>query len=109
MSDLIQQANPEVEGDNTIAILTAGMTSDHRVKVTVMLHDNHSRPNLSLQLFDCDDSELARSFIINVIDQQTDFTLHLRQSQPKYPLRLRCESFTVDDVPIDFKELFLES
>jgi len=109
MPDLIQPSNVEANGDNTIASLTAGMTTDYRVKVTVILHENHSRPNLSLQLLDADNNELARSFIINVIDQQTDFTLHLKQSQQKYPLRLRCESFMVDDVPIDFKELFLES
>ena len=101
--------NQETGSDNTIANLTAGMTADYRVKVTVLLHENHSRPNLSLQLLDGDDKELARSFIINVIDLQTDFTLHLKQPQPKYPLRLRCESFTVDDVPIDFKEVMLES
>jgi len=109
MTDLIQPANPENNGDNTIASLTAGMTVDYRVKVTVMLHENHSRPNLSLQLLDADDNELARSFIINVIDLQTDFTLHLKHPQPKYPLRLRCESFTAEDAPIDFKEVFLES
>jgi hypothetical protein len=109
MSDLSQPTNQEFNGDNTIASLTAGMTADFRIKVTVMLHENHSRPNLSLQLLDADNNELARSFIITVIDQQTDFTLHLKQSQPKYPLRLRCESFLVDDVPIDFKEVFLES
>jgi YbbR domain-containing protein len=85
------------------------MTADYRVKVTVILHENHSRPNISLQLLDADGNELARSFIINVIDQQTDFTLHLKHPQPKYPLRLRSESFTADDVPIDFKEVFLES
>jgi hypothetical protein len=109
MPDLILQENHEINGDNTIANLTAGMTADFRVKVTVMLHENHSRPNLSLQLLDADNNELARSFIINVIDQQTDFTLHVRQSQLKYPLVLRCESFLEDDVPIDFKEIFLES
>ena len=109
MPDLLQPTNPEINGDNTIASLTAGMTADFRVKVTVMLHQNHSRPNLSLQLLDADNNELARSFIINVIDQQTDFTLHIRQSQLNYPLRLRCESFRVDDVLNDFKEVFLES
>ncbi len=109
MPDLLQPTNPVDNGNNTITSLTAGMTADYRVKVTIMLHENHSRPNLSLQLLDADNLELARSFIINVIDQKTDFTLHLRQSQLKYPLRLRCESFKVDDVPIDFKEVFLDS
>lgn len=109
MPDLNQPTNHETNGDNTIASLTAGLTADYRVKVTVMLHENHSRPNLSLQLLDADNNELARSFIITVIDQQTDFTLHLKQSQPKYPLRLRCESFIVEDILIDFKEVFLES
>lgn len=109
MPDLLQPTTPEIDGDNTIASLTAGMTADYRGKVTVILHENHLRPNLSLQLLDADNNELARSFIINVIDQKTDFALHVRQSQPKYPLCLRCESVTVDDVPIDFKEVFLES
>ncbi len=109
MPELSQPPDNEINGDNTIDSLTAGMTADYRVKVTVMIHENHSRPNLSLQLLDADNNELARSFIINVIDQQTDFTLHLKQSQLKYPLRLRCESFIMDDVLIDFKEVFLES
>lgn len=109
MPELLQPANPGVNADNTIASLSAGMTADFRVKVTVMLHENHSRPNLSLQLLDGDNQELARSFIINVIDQKTDFTLHARQTPVKYPLRLRCESFTGDDVLLDFKEVFLET
>ena len=109
MSDFIQPQKTEIDGDNTITSLAAGMTADYRVKVTVMLHENHTRPNLSLQLLDADNIELARSFIINVIDQKTEFTLHFRQTQLNYPLRLRCESFMVDDVPIDFKEVFLES
>jgi hypothetical protein len=109
MSDLIQPGETEGDGNNSIVNLDAGMTADHRVKVTVVLHEDFSRPNLSLQIFDRDDHQLARSFIINIIDRQTDFTLHLRQPHLNYPLRLRCETFKIDDTVLDFKEIFLES
>lgn len=108
MKDFQTPAEPVDDGNNSILSLQAGMTSDNRVKITVVLHEEFSKPNLSLQLLDKENCELARSYIINVIDQQTDFTLHIRQPLLKYPLRLRCESFKIDGEILDSEEIFLD-
>ena len=99
---------PQHLGDNTIAMLEAVFTSNSKVKVSVDLHDGHDRPNLSFSLVDGHGEMLARSFIINCIDQHIDFTLHIRQSEPSFPLNLKCDSFFEDDQSVDQKEIFIE-
>ncbi len=99
----------EHNGDNTIAFLTASLSSISTVKVTVELHEGNDRPNISFSLFDSNSDLLSRSFIINCIDQHMDFTLHIRHPQPVFPLTLRCETFFEDDQAIDQKELILTS
>lgn len=99
----------EPKGDNTIVKLSAILTPQQRVKAAVTLHSKNDRPSLSLVLTDSQGVELARSFIINCIDQKIEFTLHIRQVQPSFPLTLRCESFLQEDIPIDNKEISIKS
>jgi hypothetical protein len=99
---------PQHLGDNTISKLEAELISDSKVKVSVDLYEGHDRPNLSFMLVDGNGEMLARSFIINSIDQHVDFVLHIRNSQPIFPLSLQCESFFEDDQPVDQKEILIE-
>ncbi len=108
MTDHSAAPTPERHGDNTISSLQASLSPDGKVKVTIALHEGNDRPNLSFSLFDARETLLARSFIINCIDVLVDFTLHIRQPDPHYPLTLRCESFFEDDQPLDSKMIHIQ-
>jgi len=107
MTDLSAESKPERHGDNSISSLQASLSPAGKVKVTVALHEGNDRPNLSFSLFDAQETLLARSFIIQCIDLQVDFTLHIRQPDPAFPLTLRCESFFEDDSPLDSKMIYI--
>lgn len=108
MSEMNPLPVAESRGDNTIVKLSAVLTPQQRVKAAVTLHNKNDRPSLALVLTDAKGMELARSFIINCIDQKIEFTLHIRQPQPSFPLTLRCESFLQDDTPINSKEISIK-
>lgn len=108
MSEMTPLPVLEPKGDNTIVKLTAVLTPQQRVKAAVTLHSKNDRPSLSLVLTDSQGLELARSFIINCIDQKFEFTLHTKQSQPSFPLTLRCESFLQEGSTIDSKEISIK-
>lgn len=99
---------PLLLGDNTIDKLIGELTSNSKVKVSVDLHEGHDRPNLSFMLIDANGELLARSFIVNSIDQHIDFTLHIRHPQPAFPITIHCESFFEDDKPVDQKDFLIE-
>jgi len=69
----------------------------HKVKVTVELTNGATHPDLELTLTDADNVELSRTTILENFGPRMVFTMHIRQSQVKFPLKLWCELSYLDE------------
>jgi hypothetical protein len=105
VSDNSEFSTHEISANNTIAGFQAVLQGLHKVKVSVDLFENHGHPNLQFTLKDCVGSEISCAFIIKTVDQHIDFTLHIRQPDPQFPLTVECISYIDEDDLIDKKEL----
>jgi len=103
------KAEPQHTGNNSIAAIKAVQLDSSKVKVSLDLFEDNDRPNIAFILFDANGEMLARSFIISSIDQHMDFTLHIRQSQPVFPLKLTCETFFDENLPVDRQEIIIQN
>lgn len=102
------KADLQHTGNNSISQVKASLTANGKVKVTLELFEGNDRPNVAFILTDVNGVSLARSFIISCIEQRMDFTLHIRQPQPFFPLTLTCETFFEENLPIDRKEIIIQ-
>jgi hypothetical protein len=102
------KTNPQHTGNNSIAKIKADLSTIAKVKVTLELFEGNDRPNIAFLLSDANGVLLARSFIISCIEQQMDFTLHIQQFQPVFPLTLTCETFFEENLPVDRKEIIIQ-
>jgi hypothetical protein len=76
-----------------------------KVRVTVELTRDDTRPDLDLRLFDAVGAEICHSTIIEVMGAAMNFTLHIRKPGVKFPLRLNCQLSYIDDVIQAEKEI----
>lgn len=108
MDDIPPSGDLKHHGDNTIRKLGASLTAPDRVRVSIELQDENDHPSVSFALFDANDRFVTRAFIINCVDQNVDFTLHLRTKEVEFPLKLLCSTFFKDDDVIDEAELTIK-
>lgn len=102
------KADPQRTGNNSISKVNASLLATGKVKVNLELFEGNDRPNIVFLLSDANGNVIARSFIISCIEQNMDFTLHIRQDQPAFPLTLTCETFFEDNLAIDKKEMIIQ-
>ncbi len=83
-----------------ITSITGSLSSDQkRVKVSIQLSDDSTRPDLELILEDMNKEEICRSTIIENFGDQINFTLHIRKSGFTQPYKLICKlSYDEDKV-----------
>ena len=103
------QVNDDRTGQNAISALKAEFIPQSKVKVSLELYEGNDRPNVAFLLSDSKGTLLARSYIISCIEQQMDFTLHIRQPGWESPLVLVCETFFEENQPIDKKEVVIHT
>ena len=85
-----KRAAPETPAE--ITALSGVLSPDQRkVRVTVELDINTTRPDLELVLKDSKGEEVCRSTIIENFGAKIDFTLHIRQPQIDLLRRDLCE------------------
>jgi hypothetical protein len=102
------KADLQHTGNNSISKIKANLSANEKVKVTLELFEGNDRPNVAFILTDANGNVIARSFIISSIEQQMDFTLHIRQAQPVFPLTIICETFFEENLPVDRKEIIIQ-
>jgi hypothetical protein len=91
--------------DNTIQTLSALPLSGNRIRASIDLTDNHSKPNLILLLTDAAEKEVSRSIILGAIGKHIEFTLHVRVAAPLLPLTLTCMTYMEESHPFDMKKV----
>lgn len=69
-----------------------------RVKLTFKLKPFMERPSVEAWVTNASGHVVATLSLIEALDQEFDFTVHLRGPQPSGPHTLRLELFYVDDV-----------
>jgi hypothetical protein len=102
------KADLQRTGNNSISKVKANLSATGKVKVTLDLFEGNDRPNVAFILSDADGNVIARSFIISCIEQHMDFTLHIQQDQPIFPLILICETFFEENLPVDEKKIIIQ-
>lgn len=79
-----------------------------RVKVTVELDIDSTRPDLDMTLLDANKGEVSRSTIIENFGSRIDFTLHIRHAEVPLPLTLTCKLSYEEDKFVSEKSVFVE-
>lgn len=79
-----------------------------RVKVSVELDIDSTRPDLEMILLDANKDEISRSTIIENFGSRIDFTLHIRHADVPLPLTLTCKVSYEDDKVVSEKTVFVE-
>jgi hypothetical protein len=81
-----------------IRSLAGELSEDKRkVRVSVELSRDDTRPDLDLVLADANGMEISHATIIENFGAGMDFTLHIRTSQVRFPLTLNCRLSYVDE------------
>jgi hypothetical protein len=78
-----------------------------RIRVTIELDREDTRPDLDLFLQDAKGIELCHSTIIENFGPRMNFTLHIRQENAIFPLRLVCQLSYLEDKVFSEKEITL--
>lgn len=92
-----------------ISALAGVLSPDQKkVKVSLELSSDTTRPDLELILTDKDRNEVSRSTIIENFGSHIDFTLHIRHSGVPLPLHLTCQLSYLEDVVQCEKTVFVE-
>jgi hypothetical protein len=82
-----------------IQSLVGDLSDDRRkVRVTVELSREDTKPDLELRLLDAEDIEVSHTTIIEAFGPSMSFTMHLRKEKVKFPLTLTCQMSYLDDV-----------
>ena len=106
---MTSQSEPSTQNaNNNIESVAAKTIDSNRVRVSVELFEDHSRPNLILTLNDSNQQEAARSIIMGTIDKHVEFTLHIRVQDPALPFTFTCVSFIQEEEPIDIKSILVQ-
>lgn len=79
-----------------------------RVKVSVELDNESTRPDLEMILLDANKDEVSRSTIIENFGNRIDFTLHIRHLDVPLPLTLTCKLSYQEDKVESEKSVFVE-
>lgn len=89
-----------------IATLAGEYCEDaQRVRVSLELSRDDTRPDLDLRLIDANGLELCHSTIIENFGATLNFTLHTRKEIIAFPLTLNCQISYVDDEIQSTKEV----
>ncbi|MCX6054911.1 MAG: hypothetical protein NTZ74_08370 [Chloroflexi bacterium] len=97
MENKITPSDQEELVNNKIQDLSIIRIDETRIRVELTLYENHSKPNIDLVLSDATGQEISRSILISPIEPQIQFTMHIRQSNPVFPLHLACTSYLEED------------
>ena len=74
------------------------LSEDQRkVKVMVELSNGSTHPDLELTLVSADGKELSHTTILENFGAQLHFTMHIRQTQVKFPITLGCKLSYTDE------------
>lgn len=103
-----QRSLPENPAE--ITNLTGVLSQDQRrVQVTVVLSNGATHPDLELTLESATGQELSRTTILENFGPRLVFTMHIRQAQVQFPLRLNCKLSYLDDETYSAKEIQVEN
>jgi len=78
-----------------------------RVRVSVELSRDDTRPDVELRLIDANGNVLSHSTIIENIGAILNFTLHIRKETIAFPLTLNCQLNYVDEEIQSDKEVVI--
>jgi hypothetical protein len=91
-----KRSKPETPAE--ISELNGTLSEDaRRVKVRAKLSNGMTQPDLELILLDETGREIARTTILENFGQLLTFTMHIRQSDVKFPLSLTCQLSYLDN------------
>lgn len=97
------------ENPAEITYLSGVLSSDQRkVRVSIELSLDSTRPDIELALNDSKGEEICRSTIIENFGAKVDFTMHIRQTQVNLPLKLICSLSYEDDKLQTEKDVLVE-
>lgn len=92
----------------SISSLSGELSQDKRkVRVSVELSREDTRPDLDLSLSDSTKTEICHSTIIENFGARMDFTLHIREEGIQFPMVLKCQLSYLDDEIFSEKECFI--
>lgn len=107
MSDEIIEPRKRSIPENPAHItgLSAELSEDlSKVKVMVKLDRGDTKPDLNLRLLDKKDREICRVDIVEIFGESMTFTMHIRQTDPLFPLTLVCRMSYIDDAVQEEKQ-----
>ena len=107
MSDEIIEPRKRSIPEHTARIvdLSADLSEDRRkVRVMVELDRGDTKPDLNLRLLDNKDREVCRADIVELFGESMTFTMHIRQTDPVFPLTLVCQISYIDDAVQEEKQ-----
>ena len=94
----------------SISHLSGTLSEDQKkVKITVELSNGSTHPDLELTLMSADGKELGRTIILENFGSQLLFTMHIRQTQVKFPITLGCKLSYIDENTFSQAETTLEN
>jgi hypothetical protein len=111
MTDAPIPTRKRVTPENPAEIITlSGVLSadQRRVRVSVQLSSETTRPDLELVIADAKGEEVCRSTIIENFGDRITFTMHIRSSQTEFPLTLACSLSYEEDIYLAEKKVFVE-
>lgn len=82
-----------------ITALSAELSEDmKKLRVSVELSRDDTRPDIELRLLDAKAAEISRATIVENFGPSANFTLHIRREDPALPLKLVCQLVYLDDL-----------
>jgi hypothetical protein len=97
------------ENPAEITSLSGVLSPDQgKVRVTVELSLDSTRPDIELILKDAKGEEICRSTIIENFGAKVEFTMHIRQPQIELPLTLTCGLSYEDDQLHEEKDILVQ-
>ncbi len=88
-----------------ITDLSAELSEDRRkVRVMVELDRSDTKPDLGLRLLDKKGREVCRADIVELFGETMTFTMHIRQTDPVFPLTLLCRMSYIYDAEQEEKQ-----
>ena len=88
-----------------IVDLSAELSEDQsKVRVMVGLDRGDTKPDLNLRLLDKKNREICRADIVELFGETMTFTMHIRQTDPVFPLTLVFRMSYIDDAVQEEKQ-----
>lgn len=97
---------PVKPGPISIDHLSAEPYADsRRLRIKVDISGEGQRPNLELLLSNEAGNEIARSMIVETMDNHTEFTMHIGKEAVHSVLTLTCRAYFEEDSHSDMKKI----